>query len=150
MEYYVYTDGACVNNGKPNAVAGIGIYFGENDRRNVSRRVVGKQSNNTGELGAFLVLYDIIKDDIDAGKKINIVSDSTYAIRCVTSYGNKCDLKKWRDDIPNKELVKKVYELYKNKLNVKFIHIMAHTKNLDIHSIGNNNADKLAVLALSL
>jgi ribonuclease HI len=81
MEYYVYTDGACINNGKANAVAGIGIYFGENDPRNVSQRVVGKQSNNTGELGAFLVLYDIIKDDIILGKKINIVSDSTYAMR---------------------------------------------------------------------
>ena len=26
-DYYVYTDGACVNNGKKNAKAGIGIYF---------------------------------------------------------------------------------------------------------------------------
>ena len=116
----------------------------------MSQRVVGKQSNNTGELGAFLVLYDIIKDDIILGKKINIVSDSTYAIRCVTSYGDKCSIKKWRDDIPNKELVKKVYELYKGKPNVKFVHIMAHTKNMDIHSVGNSNADKLAVLALNL
>ena len=33
---YVYTDGACINNGKPNARAGIGVYFGENDSRNIS------------------------------------------------------------------------------------------------------------------
>ena len=27
-DYYVYTDGACSNNGKCNAQAGIGIFFG--------------------------------------------------------------------------------------------------------------------------
>lgn len=26
---HVYTDGACENNGKPTAVAGLGVYFGE-------------------------------------------------------------------------------------------------------------------------
>ena len=59
FDYYVYTDGACSNNGSLNAKAGIGIYFGENDIRNVSQPVVGKQSNNTAELGSFIVLFDI-------------------------------------------------------------------------------------------
>ena len=27
----VYTDGACINNGKSNALSGYGIYFGVND-----------------------------------------------------------------------------------------------------------------------
>lgn len=27
----VYTDGACLNNGKPNAKAGIGVWFGDNN-----------------------------------------------------------------------------------------------------------------------
>lgn len=67
-DYYVYTDGSCINNGKENAIAGIGIYFGENDVRNVSQRVIGKQSNNTGELGAIYHLYDIIESDILSGK----------------------------------------------------------------------------------
>ena len=46
----VYTDGACIHNGKKNALAGIGVYFGENDFRNTSSRISGKQSNNTAEL----------------------------------------------------------------------------------------------------
>ena len=29
----VYTDGACTNNGKPDARAGFGIWFGDNDER---------------------------------------------------------------------------------------------------------------------
>lgn len=55
---------------------------------------------------------------------------------------------KWVEDIPNKELVKTAYELYKDKSNINFIHIKAHTNNLDIHSIGNDNADKLATIAI--
>ena len=149
-EYYVYTDGSCSNNGKQNALAGIGIYFGENDTRNVSQKVIGKQSNNTAELGAILHLYDIIEKDISSGKKIGIVSDSEYAIRCVTTYGEKCYKEDWKKDIPNKDLVKKTFELYKDKSNVKFIHIMAHTGKTDIHSIGNDGADKLANNAIGL
>lgn len=26
---HVYTDGSCENNGRPNAIAGFGVYFGE-------------------------------------------------------------------------------------------------------------------------
>ena len=144
FDYYVYTDGSCLNNGKKNAVAGIGIYFGENDSRNVSQKVIGKQSNNTAELGAIIYLYNIIENDITIGKQIGIVTDSTYAIRCATSYGKKCAENNWKNDIPNKDLVKQIYELYNDKENVKFLHIMAHTKNTDIHTIGNKNADILA------
>ena len=41
-DYYVYTDGACSKNGTCNASAGIGIYFSQNDSRNVSMRLSGK------------------------------------------------------------------------------------------------------------
>ena len=140
---YVYTDGACSNNGKKNAKAGIGIYFGHDDPRNVSQRIDGKQTNNTAELGAILHLYTILEEDILSGKKIGIVTYSIYAIRCATTYGKKCSDKAWKLDIPNKEMVKKAYELY-NATNVEFIHVMAHTKNIDVHSLGNKEADRLA------
>ena len=44
-DYCVYTDGACSNNGKLYAKAGIGIFFGHNDKRNVSERVDGKRGD---------------------------------------------------------------------------------------------------------
>ena len=149
-DYYVYTDGACSNNGKDNAAAGIGIFFGINDNRNVSKKIEGKQTNNVAELTAIIEVYYIIENDIINGKKIAIVSDSEYAIKCVSSYGDKCHKKSWNVDIPNKELVKTAYEIYKNKLNIQFIHIKAHTNNTDIHSFGNDNADKLANIAIGL
>jgi ribonuclease HI len=149
-DYYVYTDGACSNNGRDNALAGIGIFFGIDDNRNISKKIEGKQTNNIAELTAIIETYYIIENDVLNGKKITIVSDSEYALKCVSSYGEKCYKKGWNIDIPNKELVKTVYEMYKDKQNIQFIHIKAHTHNTDIHSFGNFNADKLANIAISL
>ena len=149
IDYFVYTDGACLNNGSANAIAGIGIYFGENNPKNISKKVVGKQTNNIAELQAIIDVFDIIKDDIDS-KKICIVSDSKYALNSVTEYGEKQSLHNWQKDIPNKELVKCGYELYKNQRNIYFMYIKAHTENSDIHSKGNYGADKLANKAIGL
>ena len=146
-DYYVYTDGACSNNGKANAIAGIGIFFGINDNRNISKKIKGKQTNNRAELTAIIDTYSIIQNDIENGKKITIVTDSEYSIKCVSSYGEKCYKQNWID-IPNGELVKTAYEMYKDKPNVYFMHIKAHTNNTDIHSIGNDYADKLANMAI--
>ena len=149
-DYYVYTDGACSNNGKDNALAGIGIFFGVDDIRNISKKIEGKQTNNAAELSAIIETYSIIETDLINGKKIAIVTDSEYAIKCVSSYGEKCCKNSWNKDIPNKDLVKTAYEMYKDKQNIKFIHIKAHTNNKDIHSFGNNHADKLANIAIGL
>jgi ribonuclease HI len=143
-DYYVYTDGACYNNGKANAKAGIGIFFDIDDERNISKRIEGKQTNNIAELTALVVLYPIIEEDIKQGKKIAIITDSEYAIKCVTTYGQKCDKKNWDVSIPNLDLVKEAYNIYRDIKNIKFIHIKAHTNNTDIHSVGNYHADNLA------
>ena len=148
-DYYVYTDGACSNNGRKNASSGIGIFFGIDDKRNVSKKIEekGKHTNNIAELSAIIHTYPIIEDDILHGKKIAIVTDSKYAIQCVSSYGKKCTDQGWNVDIPNKELVKQAYDLYKDKPSIRFIYIKAHTNNTDVHSFGNYNADKLATTA---
>jgi len=152
IDYYVYTDGACSNNGRVNAKAGIGIYFGKDDSRNVSKQVVGKQTNNVAELTAVLETYPLIQQDLNE-KKISIVTDSNYVIKCLGSYGEKCYKNNWESKkksdkgIPNVDLLKQTYLLYKDS-GVIFQHIEAHTGNQDIHSIGNEEADKLAVKAI--
>lgn len=146
-DYYVYTDGSCHNNGEDNAIAGIGIYFGKKDKRNVSKRISGKQTNNTAELKAIIETYNIIKNDVESGRNITIVSDSKYAIGCSTLYGEKCSKINYMKKgvfIPNKELVQQIYETYKDINNIKFMHCKAHTNKKDIHSLGNDGADKLA------
>lgn len=147
---YVYTDGSCINNGKENAMAGIGIYFGDDDPRNVSRRVVGKQSNNTAELGALIEVHEILKEEIARGELVTVVSDSQYSVRCATSYGDKCAADHWVKDIPNKDLVKKAHALYTEHPNVELLLVRAHTGRKDPHSVGNDHADRLANEAIGL
>jgi ribonuclease HI len=143
-DYYVYTDGACSKNGQPTAKAGIGIFFGVDDPRNVSKPMDGNQTNNAAELTAILHAYSIIEPDVAAGKTVVIVSDSEYAIKCLTTYGDKCASANWIATIPNRDLVRAVYETYKKTPSVRFMYVKAHTTSMDRHSIGNRYADLLA------
>lgn len=147
-DYYVYTDGACSNNGNEKAIAGIGIYFGNNDPRNVSKQITGKPTNNVAELSAILEACQIIKDDLENDKTITIVSDSNYSILCATSYGKKNALQNWKKDIPNKDLVKTLFDFVSTYPNLQFQYIQAHTTKDDVHSIGNRHADLLATSCL--
>ena len=154
MEIRVFTDGACSNNGKPTAKAGIGVYFSDNDPRNISKRVIGKQTNNTAELSAVIEVFNILKDEIESKiHKILIYSDSEYTIKCTELYGEKMDQSNWKNKgqyIPNHELVKEIYQLFKNNLNVSIHHIRAHTGLTDELSLGNDGADRLANLAIGV
>ena len=151
MSIIVYTDGACSNNGMSNAKAGIGIYFGENDLRNTSKRITGKQTNNTAELSAIIYVAKILKKEIEQQIPITIYSDSQYAIRCCTTYGKKLYTKNWKKGkkpIPNLILVKQAYLIYKDLATVQFVYIPAHTGKTDKHSVGNEGADRLANQAI--
>ena len=110
MTAFVYTDGACSNNGRKNAKAGIGVYFGEKDDRNISERIDGLQTNNRAELSAVIAAYHKIKPELDLNKEITIVTDSNYVIKCVGSYGEKCFNNNWssstKTGIPNVDLLK--------------------------------------------
>ena len=150
ITHIVYTDGACSNNGKPYARAGYGVYFGKDDPRNVSETFNGPQTNNAAELLAIIKALTILSEEIMLGYKIVIYSDSSYAIRCCTTYGAKCFKKNWTNPnnknkpIPNLEIVKTAYLFCKDYSNIEFIHIAAHTGEQDEHSLGNEMADKLA------
>lgn len=149
----VYTDGACINNGKSNALSGYGIYFGVNDARNESKKVEGdKHSNNIAELTAFIRALEILQEEIIKDEQVNLYTDSEYVIKCATTYGDKLDKKNWIFDKepPNLNLVKKAYTYFKNLPNVNLIHIEAHTNKDDIHSKGNAKADELANMAIGI
>lgn len=138
---YIYTDGACINNGKPNACAGIGVYFGEGDVRNISRKLNGKQTNNAAELTAAL---EAVMAAIHYTTNTVIVTDSEYVLKCVNSFGAKCAAQQWPSHIPNVQLIKPLYEYVQQSSHISFMYIKAHTTNNDPHSNGNRNADLLA------
>lgn len=144
---FVYTDGACVHNGRPYARAGIGVYFGKDDPRNTSAPVEGRPTNNVAELEAIVRCGLLVQPDLMGGRRVTIVSDSTYAIGCATKYGASNAANDWRLPIPNKALVKRAYEMFSVHPNVSFLHVKAHTNRNDPHSMGNAIADRLATNA---
>ena len=148
----VFTDGACINNGKPNAIAGIGVFIADNDPRNVSRRVEGKQTNNIAELSAILEVFTILEEEIERGDIINIYSDSKYSINSFTVWAIKWEQNNWtkKGGIKNLDLIKRGYELFNKYNNVNIFHIKAHTGLPDKLSIGNENADRLANISVGL
>ena len=153
--FKIYTDGACVNNGKPNARCSIGIHFSNNNVLNmidISRVLqVSKSTNNVAELTA---IHEAIKQYATTNlcMPLQIYSDSQYSINCITKWYPSWVKKKCVDEKQNNKLIKAIYEDYcniKNKVeDIQLIHIKAHTGLNDEHSIGNSIADKLATDAL--
>ena len=88
---------------------------------------------------AIITALNILKEQIENGQKINILQDSTYALRFVQNMEKNVlklvELKK--RPIKNVELVKTAYEFCRKYPYITFTHIDAHTGHTDIHSIGN-------------
>jgi len=164
----IYTDGSSLGNGQIGAVGGVGVYFGPNDKRNLSEGLVGtRQTNQRAELTAIQRALELAPRD----RKVVIYSDSNYAINCVTVWFQKWRNNNWVNSsgkaVENKDLVAKVidmleerYRVNKHRVDddeddasgdghwergpasVKFVWVKGHAKDE-----GNNAADELAVAA---
>ncbi|CAG7931755.1 unnamed protein product [Penicillium olsonii] len=142
----IYTDGSSLRNGTQLASAGVGVYFGPGDTsRNVSEPLKGsRQTNQRAELTAILRAIDIAPRH----RHVTIVTDSRYAIDCVTVWFVNWRRNNWmtRDKKPveNKDLVEsilvKIEERNDLKVRTVFEWVKGHNKD---H--GNEEADKLAV-----
>ena len=143
----VFTDGACANNGKPGAKAGIGVYFGVEDPRNVSRKIDGRQTNNRAELLAIMEVFKILNEEINSGVTVTIYTDSKYSINVLTSWAENWEKNDWKkrnkSQILNLKLLKRLL-LSKKFRNIELKYVEAHTCKGDELSIGNACADNLA------
>ena len=108
----VFTDGACPNNGYNAQKGGVGVYFGDDDPRNVSECVYGNHvTNNYVELLAIQrALEYFIRQDCD--KEMIIYTDSIYCINCLTLWRKGWKQRKWMKtdgkEILNSELIQKL------------------------------------------
>ena len=148
----IYTDGSCLGNGSPNAKAGIGIFFGTNHPRNISRKLEGskRETNNTAEIKAILAAVEELRPELERGDNVLIHSDSTYAIGACTERGKRISKTGYVDQrtktlVPNHELVKEAWETCSRYPNLQFKHVYGHQDNDDPDSFGNRCADRLAV-----
>lgn len=147
---HIFTDGSCINNGKKNSKGGIGVFFGDNDIRNISQELTcDKITNQVAELTAISIALDIVKDYKDI---IYIYSDSSYSINIFVNWIKTWEKNNWKKkdgDIKNLELIKEIYNKLKH-LTVIFKHVKSHCKEPEKNSseyytwYGNSQADKLA------
>eukprot|EP00842_Homolaphlyctis_polyrhiza_P004757 jgi/Hompol1/5282/HPOL_004305-RA len=88
---HVYTDGACVNNGKASARAGYGVYFSDNDPRNIAMPLSGDvHTNNRAELTAVIEAIRRTPGDV------TVHTDSTYVHNGATKWMDTWKSRDWR------------------------------------------------------
>ncbi|XP_015034419.2 ribonuclease H isoform X2 [Drosophila willistoni] len=138
----VYTDGSCLGNGRKDACAGFGVYFGDNHKLNAGKPVLGRVTNNVGEIQAAIYAIKIAKD---LGiEKLCICTDSQFLINSITLWVKGWKRRGWR--LANSQPVKNVADfkeldelLETGDVQVCWQYVEAHK---GIH--GNEMADKLA------
>ena len=161
MDIIVYTDGSTLNNQhKGHRKGGIGVFFGNNDSRNKSIKLIesatNKVTNQVAEISACIEAIESIILQPNIYKSILIKSDSMYTINCITKWCKTWEKKCWKKSdgkiIENIELIQKLYN-YSNNHNVRYEHIKAHKTQPAVDSpkyadwYGNMMADKLATSA---
>ena len=161
----VFTDGSTFNNqakDKSKARAGVGVFFGDKDKRNISFSLNGtkfKKTNQVAEILAIIMAIEtLIRTQLIGKKNIVIYSDSMYCINIITKWAKNWEKNDWKKSnnkkVENLTLVKKMYYLAKN-LNVRMVHVRAHKTEPSKDSseyfkwYGNMMADKLATRASS-
>ncbi|KAF0304491.1 Ribonuclease H1 [Amphibalanus amphitrite] len=86
---HVWADGACRSNGRRDARAGIGVWFGPGHRLNVSEPAVPPATNNSAELQAAGRALRLARQ---AGfSRVLVHTDSRFVIECATRW-----LRVWR------------------------------------------------------
>ncbi|XP_022919062.2 ribonuclease HI [Onthophagus taurus] len=137
----VYTDGACENNGKKKAKAGIGVWFGNNHALNYSAPVIGKATNNVAEIQACIKAIDIVYEL--GNKKLLIKTDSQFVINAMTSWIVKWKKNNWTlstgGEVKNKEEFIKLDQCCNKMDSIKWEYVAGH-KGIE----GNEGADQLA------
>ena len=85
----VWTDGACMNNGSAEAVAGCGVWWGRADPRNLACRAE-RNTNNSAEIqAAFLAVQQATMVGLTG---LKLYTDSQFLVNCMTQW-----VRGWRE-----------------------------------------------------
>ncbi|KAI0039602.1 ribonuclease H-like protein [Auriscalpium vulgare] len=147
----VYSDGSCRGNGQKGSYAGVGVWWGSDDPRNLAERCPGDQTNNRAEL---IAIIRILETTPHSSRPLVIKSDSRYSIDCVQKWLPGWKRKGWRTaggtPVKNVQLIKYLAALLderhqKSGSKVVLQHVYGHQGEQ-----GNEGADALANLGATL
>ncbi|XP_061478834.1 ribonuclease H1 isoform X2 [Rhineura floridana] len=136
----VYTDGCCSSNGRNNARAGTGVYWGPNHPLNSSERLPGRQTNQRAEIHAACKAIEQARSQNI--KKLVIYTDSKFTIKGMTSWVQNWKDNDWKTckgtEVINKEDFERLAKLSEG-VDIQWMHIPGHAG-----FPGNEAADRLA------
>jgi ribonuclease HI len=145
-EVRIYCDGACEPN-PGEAGSGIVVYA----QGALTQLWYGLYNphgtNNTAELSALHHALLMSEQVILGGHCVEVLSDSKYAINCISVWAPGWEARGWRKaggEIRNLDIIKPTYELYNRiKSEAKLSHVSAH-----VGTEGNELADRMAMYAV--
>jgi len=143
-EFFIFTDGSCKKKPDGTTTSGLGVYLGE-ECCNI-KEIYNDKTNNQCELLAidiaFKIILKCINEVIKHNKKINIVSDSEYSIKCASLWISKWKDNNWKTasggDVKNKSIICSIDKSMNtireansklpdtHKVKVKLIHVNSH------------------------
>jgi len=159
-EIIFFTDGSTLNNQeKGKRRGGVGVFFGDDDPRNISFSLKEtkyfKVTNQVAELTACIKgIETLLGSQKTIAKQIVIYTDSMYIVNSISSWAKTWAKNDWKKSngspVENLKLIKKLY-YYCLNLGIILRHVKAHKKappkDSDKYHLwyGNDQADKLAV-----
>jgi ribonuclease HI len=162
----IFTDGSSKNNGKMISKGGIGIFFSNKEKKNISietkealstfKITCPKVTNNISELTAILFALKMVLPELKLKRNILIKTDSNYSLKSLTIWYKNWEKNDWKTankkPISNILIIQKLVNEYIKVFpsQIKFEHVPAHTKEPNINSkeylnwYGNFQADLLS------
>lgn len=144
----VYTDGSFMKT-KEGQKCGYGVYFPNKEIKNISKKFTKVPlTNQRAELYAIYKAIGKVTKNFKFNR-LEIYTDSEYSIKSLTEWIDSWKKNNWKTvgkkEVANQDIIKKIdKKLQKYKGKIVFTHVRSHTGKSDKHSLGNNEADKLA------
>ena len=157
------TDGCCLNNGHPDALATSAVWFGDGDPRNMVEPLQGEaQTNQRAELRALVMALEWIVQDleqelrhdpghgpgqdlghVEAAGDYVVRTDSLYSINCMTKWVAGWKRNGWqtskRKPVLHRDLIQQLDGLMlRVGPRVSLVHVRGHSGDY-----GNEQADAL-------
>ncbi|PPQ84083.1 hypothetical protein CVT25_003603 [Psilocybe cyanescens] len=138
----VYIHGICteIDQFGPMA-AGIGLWWGKSDRRNLSERCPGKQRTTRAQLMSILRLLELTSN---SDRPLLIKTDSVYSINCFKTWIHEWKPNNWTNaqgnPIKNADVIRCIAKRLEIRSNLGHVIVLAYAD----QDIGSKNAKTLA------
>lgn len=155
MSLKCFTDGSCINNGKPNAKAAWACVWPHDEKYDNAAPLSSSEihTNNRAEYTGCLRAFETA-DTIDPTRteKLSIYTDSMLLLNSMTKWINAWKRNGWKtktnDPVKNKDLLLSIDAAMQLRPH-EFIYVAAHTGKQDWMSQYNDKADKMAKAAVA-